>query len=51
MTDKEMQSKINEEIEQWRKSEDNEPLAFDFEDGDKIVIVKEKNFFLARKSA
>ena len=40
MSDQEMQKAINQEIDQWRKSENNDPLIIEFDNGEKFIFLK-----------
>jgi len=40
MSDQDMQKAINKEIDNWRKSEENEPLIIEFDNGEKFIFLK-----------
>lgn len=40
MTDQDIQTAINKEIDNWRKSPDNEPLVIEFDNGEKFIFFK-----------
>ena len=40
MSDQDMQKEINREIDEWRKSEKNDPLVIEFDTGEKFIFFK-----------
>ena len=38
--DNNIQDKIDQEIAKWRKSENNDPLIIEFDNGEKFIFLK-----------
>ena len=39
-TDNEIEQELSQEITDWKKSKNKEPLVIEFEDGERFVFVK-----------